>query len=162
MALAVGWLGRQRRQADSALALSDQSGGCHSGIRPRCGCGLWLDSSVVHFFDSGTFWAAAGVLVAFVTLFVIYRAAAPRRTLIYGIPTVTPLLSGIEGADMKVLHKGKPLTNRHLIEVTLFLASRADIRSTDFDSGQPLILEIGAQIVTIMGPTRSPGRFRFP
>ena len=73
----------------------------------------------MRWYDSATFWTAASVVVAFVTLLVIYRVAAPRRSLGYGMPVVTPLLSDAR-ADIKVLHEDKPLildVNAHIMSI---------------------------------------------
>jgi len=115
----------------------------------------------VHWYDSATFWTAAGVAVAFVTLVVIYRVAVPARTLIYGMPVVTPLLSDAR-ADIKVLHEDKPLTSPHVVELHLGLNGRSDIRSADFDEGQPLVLDVGAHIVTVIESSSSPPSLSVP
>ena len=77
------------------------------------------------------------------------------------MPVVTPLLSDAR-AGIKVLHEDKPLTSPHVVELHLVLNSRSDIRSADFDEGQPLVLDVGAHIVTIIESSSSPPSLSVP
>jgi hypothetical protein len=108
------------------------------------------------WYTSGTFWAGAGVvaavLVGVATVAVTYMAAFPRRRLLYGIATVAPLLSAPDGVrgDLELRHRGRPLTDPHVLEVVLAGQGRRDIPSDAFDGGTPIRLDAGAPIVELL------------
>lgn len=70
----------------------------------------------VEWYESGTFWTAAGVVVALLvggaSVSVGYIVGFPRRRLLYGMPTVAAMLTappGVRG-DLELRHRGKVLT----------------------------------------------------
>jgi hypothetical protein len=69
------------------------------------------------------------------------------------MPTVTPLLStapGLEKSELKVIFGDEVLHNPHFLTIRLENQSGRDIRSSDFDQGKPLILDVNARIVAIL------------
>jgi len=117
--------------------------------------GQWYASAA--FVDT-----LALVLVALVAMVVGARVAIstgfPKRRLVCGMPVIAPLLSAPSGVrgDLELLRRGKPLSDPHLLEVHLTSRSRRDIPSEDFDSHQPLLIDVGAPIVEILRITSTP------
>ncbi len=135
------------------------------GVFPESPVCSWLDTRmhpVTHWYTSGTFWAAAavvvGIIVGGLTLLVTYLVGTTGRKLIYGMPTATPLPAVPPGvsSDIEVRHGERVLVNPQVLEVRLKSGGRKDIRSSDFDGGKPLRLDIGIPIVSLLGWTMDP------
>lgn len=94
----------------------------------------------------------ATILVGLVTVWVTYAVGFPRRRLLYGLPVVTPVLSVARsgGDDLQITFKDTPLDKPHVVRVHLVGQGRKDIPSTAFDSGNPLHLDINANIVKVL------------
>jgi len=115
------------------------------------------------WYSSGTFWAGAGVVVsvlaAVAVVWVTLAAGFPRRRLYFGLRAAAPLLAapaGIRG-DLELLHRGTALADPRVVTVELVSRGRRDIPSEAFDSGQPLVLDVGARIVEVLQVTSGPG-----
>src|ERR1039457_824334 len=115
------------------------------------------------WYLSGTFWAAAGVVVAVLAavavVWVTLAVGFPRRRLYFGLRASAPLLAapaGIRG-DLELRHRGTALADPRVVTVELVSRGRRDIPSEAFDSGQPLVLDIGARIVEVLQVTSGPG-----
>jgi hypothetical protein len=109
----------------------------------------------------------AGVVVTLVVgllgAWVAWRAASPRRRLLYGVRSVTPLLTAPRGmrGDLEVRHKGELIRNPHVVELVLASRGRRDITSDMFDRDNPLRVHLGVNIVEplqVRTDTRSAGR----
>lgn len=102
------------------------------------------------------------VVIALVAMLVATRVALstgfPRRRLYWSMPVIAPLLSAPKGMreELELRHNGIPLRDPHLLEVHLASRSRRDISSDDFDSHEPLRLDVGANIVDILRTSSTP------
>jgi hypothetical protein len=117
--------------------------------------GQWYASAA--FADT-----VALIAIALVAMLVGARVAVstgfPRRRLYWSMPVIAPLLSAPEGMrdDLELRRNGIPLRDPHLLEVHLASRSRRDISSDDFDSHEPLRLDVGANIVEILRTSSTP------
>lgn len=91
------------------------------------------------WYNSGTFWAAAGALAVLgtgaVATFVAFWLANPIRRLDCAM-SAAPLLKGSAQEMPGSLHitwDGVELKDPHILEVTLTSRGRRDIASEDFD-----------------------------
>jgi len=121
--------------------------------------------AVEHWYTSAAFWGAAGVaavvVVGIATILVMLRGT-PRRRLTYATPAVTPLLStplGPRKSDIKVTFLGGELDDPHFLRIRLENQGGRDIRSSDFDQGKPLILDVHADIVGTLAVEGTHGQF---
>jgi hypothetical protein len=77
---------------------------------------------------------------------------------------VTPLLSrppGPRKSDIRVTFLGGELDDPHFLRIRLENQSGRDIRSSDFDQGKPLILDVHADIVATLAIEGIHGGFDF-
>ncbi len=114
------------------------------------------------WYTSGTFWAAAAVVVAVLAavagVWVTLLVGFPRRRLYYGLRATAPLLTaptGMEGA-LQLLYRGKPLADPHVLTVELVSRGRKDISNDAYNGSQPLQLDVGSRIVEILQITSEP------
>ena len=125
-------------------------------------------SIAVHWYASGTFWTAAGVVVAVLvgiaTVLVAYIVGFPRRRLLYGMPVTAAMLAAPDGvrSDLELRHKGTVLTAPRVLEVRLVSRGRKDIPSSAYDGGKPLRLDVGARIVEVLQVTSEPSSIPAP
>jgi hypothetical protein len=130
------------------------------------------------FYTSGTFWAGAGALAAFVgavaVVWVTFVVGLPRRRLYYGIRSAAPLLTAPPGmrSDLELRHRAAPLAGAadgdpgpggwqvladpRVLTIDLVSRGRRDIPSDAYDGGQPLRLDVGARIVRVLRTASSP------
>jgi hypothetical protein len=115
----------------------------------------WYASAA--FADTVALIAVAVIAMAVGAKAAIY-AGFPKRRLYFSMPVIAPLLSAPEGirGDLELRHKEISLDDPHLLEVKLISKSRRDIASGDFDSHEPLCLDIGANIIEILRTTSTP------
>jgi hypothetical protein len=112
--------------------------------------------AVEHWYTSGAFWGAAGVVavvVVGVATILVMLQGTRRRRLRYATPTVTPLLGtapGLERSDLKITYDDQDLHDPHFLTIRLENPGSRDIRSTDFDKGKPLIFDVNARVVTVL------------
>jgi hypothetical protein len=109
------------------------------------------------WWQSGTFWAAAAVVVAvFAALSAVWatmRAANPKRRLLYRIYSRTPLLNptaSVPGDTLTVTHGTNALANPWVVEVQLINAGRRDISASMFHNGEPITLNLGVPIIALL------------
>lgn len=114
------------------------------------------------WYTSGTFWAAAGVVVA---LFVgitatlaTYRVSFPKRRLLYGMPIVAPLGSAHTSVEneLELRYRGIALTEPHLLELRLISRSRKDIPSSAYDGGDPIRLDAAVRVIDVISVASGP------
>jgi hypothetical protein len=106
------------------------------------------------FYTSGTFWLTAVLVVltvgAIVVAIVVARQGTPKRLLIYGIRTATPMVQGPAGvsADIEVRRRsdGYELANPYHVEVLLENRGRTPIAAGDFSNGRPACFHLNAPI----------------
>jgi len=124
--------------------------------------GMRVVTIATAWYASGTFWTAAGVMIALLvgaaSIRVAYIVGFPRRRLLYAMPTVGAMLTapaGVRG-DLELRHRGKVLTAPGVVEVWLVSRGRKDIPSSAYDSRKPLRLDVGAGIVEVLHVTSDP------
>lgn len=125
---------------------------------------LELDSAMAadsQFYASATFWTAVGsigVIAGIVVSFFVRRP--PKRLLLYTTPVAASVLTshatgGPMRSELQVIYRRDTLDDPYLVSFDMQLRSRRDIRTADFDQGEPLEFDFGAQIVTLL-PTSGP------
>jgi hypothetical protein len=120
-------------------------------------------ASQSHWYESGTFYAAAGaiavVVIGAVTIWVTLRVGSIKRQLTYSMTDDTPLLAtttGLARADLEVLYQGQRLDAPRVISVRLASRGRRDIASGDFDQNRPLAIDVGVPIVKRLATESAP------
>jgi hypothetical protein len=114
------------------------------------------------WYDSGIFWAGATVLVTLIvgiaTIVVTFVVGFPKRRLLYGLWTTTPVgASGKSGTeDLQVSHRGVPLKAPQILEIILFTRGRKDIPSSAYDQGRPIRLDVGIPVLEVLGASSYP------
>ncbi|MFE2584802.1 hypothetical protein [Streptomyces sp. NPDC059378] len=100
-------------------------------------------------------WGFVGVVIAALALWVAFKLAEKTR-LFYGMPLVAPLLNASPAVRGRVVvtFNEIELKQAHHVEVHLVTRGTRDIASADFDQGRPLVLDVGARIVTLLTPLR--------
>ncbi|WP_433236338.1 hypothetical protein [Actinomadura nitritigenes] len=108
------------------------------------------------WYNSGTFWTGAGVVVALLvgiaTVAVTYLTRFARQRLECSLRTVAPLLTAPDAVrdELEVLHRGVKLEHPYMAEVVLAGSGRRDIPRADFDNGDPIRLDLGTPIVKLL------------
>lgn len=118
-------------------------------------------SLTVSSIVSGVLIPAAAVLVALVVgvagAWVAYAVGFPRRTLPYGLVLAAPLLSSTRGVpDLELRHRGAVLDHPYILDIQVVSRGRKDIPRSAFDGDEPIRLDVGARIVTILQITSLP------
>jgi hypothetical protein len=105
-----------------------------------------------HWYTSGTLWAVLAVVASLVVGVPTFLVTwAPRQRLLYGAAPATRLLTtGTSLDNLEIRHRGRPLANPHLLDVTLTNRGRRDIPSSAFDQGRPLVFDVGAAILEVL------------
>lgn len=106
------------------------------------------------FYTSGTFWLTVvltGLAIGTIIVAVVAaRQATPKRLLIYGIRTATPMVQGPAGvrADIEVRRRsdGYELAKPYHVEVLLENRGRTPIGADDFSNGLPARFHLNAPI----------------
>lgn len=120
------------------------------------------------WYDSGTAWAAAGVVVAAImgiaTLVVTYRVGNPKRRVHYGMQLVVQMLKAPEGvrSDLELFHRGKQLADPYIVELQITGRGRKDIPSSAFDGGAPIRLDVSTQVVEVLQVISKPESLPVP
>jgi hypothetical protein len=108
------------------------------------------------WYVSGTFWTAAGVIsaivIGIVTVIVTWWVGFPTRRLLYRVSSVTPLLSAPDGmrGDLELRHRGRLISDPHVLEIELTGNGRRDISSSAFDGGAPIAMDLSVPIVDLL------------
>jgi hypothetical protein len=102
--------------------------------------------------------ALSFLAVVIAALEFIDRRISSRRLLTYGVLLAAPLLHAPIDIDpqLRVVRRGKTLANPHVIELRIVNHGRRDLPSADFDNGNPLRLDLGTKIVTLLGTAFEP------
>jgi hypothetical protein len=97
-----------------------------------------------HWYTSGTFYAATGVIavvvIGAVTIWATLFVGSTKRRLTYSLADDTPLLArttALAPADLEVLYQGQRLVAPRVVSVRLVSRGRRDIGSDDFDERRP-------------------------
>lgn len=103
---------------------------------------------------TANFWAGATVAVALAAIAVsviLWLRGSPQRLLLYSLGSETALLSGTArlqaGPDLEVTLRGEALDDPHVVSVRVESRSRRDIRSADFENGDPLKISLGSPVL---------------
>ncbi|MFD7280343.1 hypothetical protein ACFV80_25620 [Streptomyces sp. NPDC059862] len=109
------------------------------------------------WWQSGTFWAAAAVIVTGVAaigaVWATLRAANPKRRLLYRVYSCTPLLNptaSVPGGTLTVMHGTNALAIPWVVEIQLINAGRRDIVASMFHNGDSIVLDLGVPIVALL------------
>jgi hypothetical protein len=93
-------------------------------------------ASYGHWYTSGTFYAATGVIAVVVigaaTVWATLFAGSTRRRLFYSLAEDTPLLASttaLARADLEVLYQGQRVDEARVVTVRLVSRGRRDIGS---------------------------------
>jgi len=122
------------------------------------------------WYAAGSFWVSVLVGVAGIVIGAVGAVAAlrgqkqPKRRLVYGLPEVTPMLAAPDGvrADLELRHRGEVLKEPFLASVLLACQGNTDIASGDFDQQEPIQLDLGVDIIAILGTATRPEGLRAP
>lgn len=99
----------------------------------------------------------AGLITGFFGGWATLRAANPKRQLAYWMPTITPILHTSDSVgDLLVMRGGQALRDPHVLDVKLMNRGRRDVASSHFDRDLPILLDVGAPIVELLGITSRP------
>jgi hypothetical protein len=110
-----------------------------------------------HWYTSGTTISVASALViGVVGAAVAWRAGfPPKKLLTYRLSEPTSLVGseslGPARADLTVTYSGAELSNPYVVTLYAESRSRRDIRSVDFDQGEPLVFDLDAKILAVVG-----------
>ncbi|MFG2060450.1 hypothetical protein ACGFIK_03420 [Micromonospora sp. NPDC048871] len=114
----------------------------------------------VEWYEAAGFWVTtAGVLLATtigtISISATYRAAVPKRRLVYGVTTNIPMLrvsdQELDGEDIRVMIGDEVLKNPTFVEVRIANYGRRDIPSQLFDKGEPLQIHLKSVLVRPVG-----------
>lgn len=120
-----------------------------------------MQISAGQWYTSGTFWAAAAVVVSALSAgaagWVAFRVANPKRRLVYGLSKASPLIArhhGELGEHSITVSSGEQVLDQpYVLDIQLANQGRRDIPSSAFDTAEPIRLDVGCTIVAIL---RSP------
>jgi hypothetical protein len=113
-------------------------------------------ASVEHWYTNGTVIGVTGVIVgvaAIVVAVVLWRFGTPRGSLEYSMPVAKALVSrspSLRDDDLQISLRGKVVQNPHLVTLRIVNRGHRDIRSEDFDQGNPILVDLGAKIVDVL------------
>ncbi len=137
------------------LSLSADSG-VSGGTRPDA-CALRLDRYMLasgFWYTSGAFWAGAGVAAVLLAGLLGVVAAYSQRPalLVYELLSAEPLLrvSGSHGSDLQISYQDQIIADPQLLIVQLANQGGKDIPSFSFDADRPLVLDLNAQIISVL------------
>ncbi|GGP78529.1 hypothetical protein [Streptomyces melanogenes] len=114
------------------------------------------------WYENAAFWSGAGVAVAIAAIVVgawaTLRAAYPRRRLTYYLRSIAPLIPPTASRHGRVAVEigSVALTDPHVLHVELANPGSHDIPSSAFDGGDPIELDLGANVVTLLATTSTP------
>jgi len=107
-------------------------------------------------YANATFWTAMGIPVALLIgalgAWVTWRVAYARRRIHYWTPLSVRLLRAPDtlSSTLELRRNGALLTNPRVVEVALAVRGHHDIANDDFNNGDPLILDLGTNILDIL------------
>jgi len=105
----------------------------------------------------------AGLITGFFGGWATLRAANPKRLLAYWMPRTMPILNASDSVgDLLVMRGGQALRNPHVLDVRLTNCGRRDVASSHFDGDLPILLDVGAPVVEILGITSQPTSLHVP
>jgi len=105
------------------------------------------------------FLALVGIIVAIVlglgaigaTIFV-YRKQSPRREFTYSVEASPLVSTQVRGLDkLSVAFDGVPLSHPYLVTVNVASTGRADIASSSFDGGKPILFDLNVPVLAQLG-----------
>lgn len=120
------------------------------------------------WYNSGTFWGVAGIVVAVVVgaigVWAAFRAADPRQVVTWKLRAVVPLLTrgnlhGV-GDTLEIRLDGKALDDPRTVDILMRNQGKRDISTAAFDQLRPLRLELGTPIAKLLRTESTPPEFK--
>ncbi|MFE1030003.1 hypothetical protein ACFW5I_36685 [Streptomyces sp. NPDC058818] len=110
------------------------------------------------WYESPLLWSAASVLVGLLAVWATLRAANPKRHLAYTMRSIAPLIpsSGPLRDGLAMNLNGIALQDPHVLQFELANWGRRDIPSSAFDSGMPIRIDLGCDVVSILETASKP------
>ncbi|WP_406350883.1 hypothetical protein OHB56_40900 [Streptomyces sp. NBC_01635] len=116
-------------------------------------------------WESDKLWVVLAVLVAAIGVYVTYRAAHPRRRLVYAF-TSAPLIQrhqrDLSSNVIRVSVGGRNLADPRLVTLRLESRGTKDIATAQFDNGTPIEVALGLPIVEIVSLETEPPHAQGP
>jgi hypothetical protein len=115
-----------------------------------------------------TFLTATGVVVtvlaAVATVWVTFTVGFPRRRLYYGMQFPTPLLSAPHTMrdELELRLNGQLLSDPSVLTLQLLSRGRRAIPSEAYNDRQPLLLDVGADIIRVLQANTDPDTASIP
>ncbi|MEU5651285.1 hypothetical protein ABZ767_18445 [Streptomyces pseudogriseolus] len=115
------------------------------------------------WYESGSFWQFAittlvAVAVGFLGAFATLRASNPKRRLAYWTLANTSLFvaSHSQTGALTVAHHGTTVQRPRVVELELRNTGRRDITAAQFHAGQPIVYDLGADVVAVLEVASQP------
>lgn len=82
----------------------------------------------------------------------LWRLVAPRRMLFCWLSSSTAMVSSRRERvpDLQVIFRGETVADPYLVHLRMHNTSRLDIRSSDFDAGEPIIFDMGVPVLELL------------
>ena len=92
--------------------------------------------------------ALLGIAVTAAISIAMHLKAHPKRAIRYRVESASLISQGgLARGRLALTVDGKPVTNPTLVTLTIWSSGRADISSSSFDGGTPIVFDLGANIV---------------
>jgi hypothetical protein len=115
--------------------------------------------TVEHWYTNGTVLGIAGFIVGILGIalaVILWRFGTPRGLLEYSMSEPRALVSRsspMNADELEVKFRNVKVENPYLTTVRLTNHGNRDIRSDDFDQGNPIILNLNTQIIDVLTST---------
>ncbi|MER5363096.1 hypothetical protein [Streptomyces sp. NPDC002785] len=109
----------------------------------------WADPAILVAIASVIATVITGIVAAVVTL----RTALPKRRLGFYVNKLAQLMSpstGLSDGRLVVAYDGNVLVNPYIVEIQMLNQTGKDIPANLFDSGAPIVLDLGVPIIELI------------
>jgi len=117
--------------------------------------GLTVEDSVAL---GGLVVAALGVVAGLVGTFLTWKGL-PKKRIYFGLSDVADLLLS---EKLNLQYERTQLSAPHTVTVVIESDGRNSVQRDDFDNGEPLVLQLGADILEVIRASSSPAHYRVP
>lgn len=123
------------------------------------------------WYQSGTFWTAAGVaatlLVGIGTIivaFLSYNTSKSKRFLDYYLMVIADLGHYLPAGDseIQIIRGTERIDKPHLVEIRFKYNGRSDISAADWDGGKPMKIDVHVPIVSMIEAKSFPAHYSTP